>query len=231
MTDSSIHLHIKDLDLFKNIPDREIARISNSMRFFSLKKGYSIYAEGEATTDLFLLKKGRVKIFKTDQEVKDTILELLLEGDIFGKLELANTPMKSVETATVISNEALVVSIDAKTLADHMMVIPHLAINYSNILVRKLSEIEKKYSYFLKSDIRKRLMTFFVMHAYYEGRPCDNGIEIKSFMTHQEIANFVGTSRQTVTTLIKEIEEKGYLILSAKGSIIIPDIEEMKKMQ
>ena len=228
MQELGIYWHLKNFDLFANVPQENLMAISKKMIHRPLKKGEIVYAEGDVNKEVFLVKGGRIKLLHANDDISDTIVELLQDGDVFGKLGTYETGKKSEETARVITDDALVCSITSENVEHFMQQIPQLAINYANMLAQKLQQVEMKYSLFLKKDIRKRLLEFFVMHSQYEGKKTERGIEISSFLTHQEIANFIGTSRQTVTTLINEMEHKKLLLILEKGTILIPDLQLLK---
>jgi CRP/FNR family transcriptional regulator, cyclic AMP receptor protein len=223
-----IYWHLKSFDLFNSVPDTYLDELAQIMTHRHLKKGDVLYIEGDIKTEIFLLKKGRIKLYSSHEDIQETIFEILQEGDVFGKLGIDTDTDVSGETAQIITDDGLVCSIRVEQIEIYMLKVPQLAINYANMLAQKLQQIESKYAIFLKKDIRNRLAEFFKMHAYYEGKTTDRGVEISSFLTHQEIANFIGTSRQTVTTLINDMARKNLLHISSAGIILIPHVDALK---
>lgn len=221
---------LKNFELFENINPKDGERIAALMTHSHLKKNDVIYAEGEKVHHIFILKEGRIKILYDNQNADETMVELLQEGDIFGKLNLNNEGVYEDETAIIATERAFVCSLEVKQVELLIHTIPQLAVNYTKILAEKLKTMEHKYALFLKKDIRSRLANFFIMHSLYEGRQKGSAIEIQGFLTHNDIARFIGTSRQTATTLINEMETAGVIKFIDNKKILIPDIEKLKKI-
>ena len=134
----------------------------------------------------------------------------------------------NIETAVIVTEKAMVCSLRTDDLELMMQTKPQLAINYANLIGQKLKMIESKFALFLKKDIRKRLVNFFLMHALHEGKQKGKMIEIQGFLTHKDIANFIGTSRQTVTTFLNEMETAEVIEFIGDKKIIIRDLEKLK---
>ncbi len=220
--------HLRDIELFEKLEPADVEKIVAMMTHSHLKKGDVIYSEGDVLSRIFLLKQGRIKILHYGDSTDETIVELLEEGDLFGKLSLSNMQTDNTANAVIASDQAMVCSLTTADIELLMQTKPQLAINYANLMAEKLKMIENKFALFLKKDIRKRLVNFFLMHALHEGKQKGKVIEIQGFLTHKDIANFIGTSRQTVTTLINEMENAGLLKFVDNKKIILPDIEKMK---
>ena len=220
--------HLRDIELFDKIEPADVEKIVAMMTHSHLKKGDVIYSEGDVLNRIFLLKQGRIKISHNGDGTDETITELLEEGDLFGKLAITNMEEDNSETAVIVSESAMVCSLRTEDLELMMQTKPQLAINYANLMGQKLRMIENKFALFLKKDIRKRLVNFFLMHALHEGKQKGKMIEIQGFLTHKDIANFIGTSRQTVTTFLNEMEVAEVIEFIGDKKIIIRDLEKLK---
>ena len=143
-------------------------------------------------------------------------------------MAITNLETDNSETAVIVTDRAMVCSIAIEDIEVMMQTKPQFAINYANMMAEKVRMIENKFALFLKKDIRKRLVNFFLMHALHEGKQKGKAIEIQGFLTHKDIANFIGTSRQTVTTFLNEMETAEVIEFIGDKKIIIRDLEKLK---
>jgi len=229
MQQSLSYWHLRNIELFEKMEPVDVEEIANNLTHRHLKKGDVLYSEGDVLNRIFILKQGRIKISHNGDGNEETITELLEEGDLFGKLAITNIETDNFETAVIVSERAMVCSIAIKDIEILMQTKPQFAINYANMMAEKLKMIENKFALFLKKDIRKRLVNFFLMHALHEGKRKGGVIEIQGFLTHKDIANFIGTSRQTVTTFLNEMETADVLEFIGNKKIIIRDLEKLKR--
>ena len=87
----------------------------------------------------------------------------------------------------------------------------------------KLRKLEHRYANLVFKDVKARLKDFLKTWASSEGKDTEEGIMIKNYLTHNEIASLISSSRQTVTTIINELKESGVLTYS-RSKIVIPDM-------
>ena len=228
MPQSIAYWHLRNIELFEKMEQADVEEIAAKLTHRHLKKGDVLYSEGDVLNRIFIMKEGRIKISHNGDGTDETITELLEEGDLFGKLAITNIETDNSETAVIVTDRAMVCSITIEDIETMMQTKPQFAINYANMMAEKLRMIENKFALFLKKDIRKRLVNFFLMHALHEGKQKGKTIEIQGFLTHKDIANFIGTSRQTVTTFLNEMEAAEVIEFIGDKKIIIRDLEKLK---
>ncbi len=107
---------------------------------------------------------------------------------------------------------------------------PELAIKYSKQIGEKLRRAEFRLISMINNDVRSRLLAFFYHLAVMDGYDgTTESYSITNFLSHDDIAKLIGSSRQTVTTFISQLEEEGLFKLSRK-KILIPDVKKLKQL-
>ena len=190
-------------------------------------KGDYIYFGNEQINRLYILKKGRIKIACYDDKDQEIVTEILKEGDIFGEVSLSASDNKSHEFAQAMTEEVSICSFPLENFESLLNKKPDLAIQFSKMVGEKLKIINQKYSDLIFKDARTRVINFFRLHARYEGKQTGNRVEIDMFLTHQDIAAFTASSRQTVTTVINQLEAEGVLLFQGRKKVVIPDVTRL----
>jgi CRP/FNR family transcriptional regulator len=104
---------------------------------------------------------------------------------------------------------------------------PALALKYSKQVGAKLRHIENRLLNLLNKDVKTRLVHFLWQLAQKHTVPSSNTTCIPNYLTHEDIANLIGSSRQTVTTLINELATEG-MITYNRNEICFPDVKKIQ---
>jgi CRP/FNR family transcriptional regulator len=103
---------------------------------------------------------------------------------------------------------------------------PSLALSYTKFVGMKMKRIRNNYTNLISKDARTRLHDFLKDWATREGRQENDGIVLENYLTQNDIAQIICTSRQTATQLLNDLEHKGIIIYNRK-EIVIPDITKL----
>ena len=104
---------------------------------------------------------------------------------------------------------------------------PSVAVSFSKVVWNKLRFAENKYADLVLKDARERLVIFFKSWALKEGSPEGKKFTLKNYLTHEEIASLICTTRVTVTTILNKLKKEG-TIRYTKKFIEIPDINALR---
>jgi CRP/FNR family transcriptional regulator len=193
--------------------------------FKKAQKGDVIYFSSSDVPRVFLLKKGNIKIVSIDEDGNETIKDIIQKGDLFGELEL-DSDRNSNEYAKALTDEIIICSFLLSDFENLLLQNPSLALSYTKFVGLKMKRIKNSYTNLMSKDAKTRLLTFLKDWAEKEGKKIGNRTIIENFLTQNDIAQIICTSRQTATLLINELEEKG-LIQYSRKEIIIEDISKL----
>ena len=214
--------YLRDHKLFRTLSFGQIKQLCIITGFKKAKKGEIIYFSSSDLPRIFLLKKGNIKIVSVDEDGNETIKDIIQKGDLFGELEL-DSDKNSNEYAKALTDEIIICSFLLSDFENLLLEHPSLALSYTKFVGLKMKRIKNNYANLISKDAKTRLLTFLKEWAERDGKTIDNRIVIENYLTQNDIAQIICTSRQTATQLLNELEEKGILYYSRK-EIIIEDI-------
>ena len=221
MVSDNKYWYLRNHKLFDQLSSKEIEQLGIISNMKNATKNELILFSESEIKRIFFLKVGTVKICRKDESGKEIITEMLTEGDIFGHLYSSGN---SHEYAKVLSDQVKLCFFEASNFMNVLRNNTDLSIKYADMVNEKLFSFQQKYEDLVFKDVDTRVLDFFKKYAKHHGKKTVNGIEMEMLLTHQDIADYTASSRQSVTTIINRLTEKGKLIYDGRKKVIIPDI-------
>lgn len=222
-------LLLRNYDLWCNLSDEEYEKLNVAHHFVEARKGDYIYFDSHHLNKLYFLKDGYVKIGYIDNHGNEIIKEVIAKGEIFGQFSLEKNNLNGEFARAYKTN----VSLCAFTIQDFEKLLqqkPELAIKYSKQVGEKLRRAEFRLINMLNKDVRSRLLAFIYSLAVMDGYSGVAGpYTVVNFLTHEDIARLIGSTRQTVTTLVNQLETEGLLKMTRK-KIVITDAAMLQRL-
>ncbi len=201
--------YLRDHKLFNALTSNELKSICLIMNFKTAKKGEIIYFAHDESARVYFLKKGTIKIVEIDDKGNEVVKEIIQRGDIFGEFTLSDE--ESDEYAIAVSDNVACCSFKLEDFEKVLQSNPQLSLSYTKWIGFRFKRLQNRYSNLIFKDVRTRLVGFLNDWAAKEGTLENNQQVIKNYLTHQDIASLVCSTRQTVTSLFNELKEKGAL--------------------
>ena len=217
--------YLRDHKLFRTLSFGQIRQLCIITGFKKAQKGEIIYFSSSDIPRIFLLKKGNIKIVAIDEDGNETIKDIIQKGDLFGELTLEADSQVN-EYAKVLSDDVAICSFLMSDFEDLLLRNPSLALSYTKFVGLKMKRIKNSYANLISKDAKTRLFQFLKDWAEKEGERVGNKVVIENYLTQNDIAQIICTSRQTATHLLNEMETNGTIIYSRK-EIIITDISKL----
>lgn len=217
--------YLRDHKLFWTLSMNQIKQLCIITGFKKAKKGDIIYFSSSDVPRVFLLKKGNIKIVSIDEDGNETIKDIIEKGDLFGELTL-ESDKNSNEYAKALTDDVAICSFLLSDFEDLLLRNPSLALSYTKFVGLKLKRIKNNYANLVSKDAKTRLLTFIKDWAARDGKRDGNRVTIQNYLTQNDIAQIICTSRQTATVLLNELEENGLMHYGRK-EIIIEDISKL----
>ncbi len=217
--------YLRDHKLFRTLSFSQIRQLCIITGFKKASKGEIIYFSSSEVPRIFLLKKGNIKIVAVDEEGNETIKDIIQKGDLFGELTLENDS-ESNEYAKVLSDDVVICSFLMSDFENLLLQYPSLALSYTKFVGLKMKRIKNSYANLVSKDAKTRLFQFLKDWAEKEGKRDGDKVILENYLTQNDIAQIICTSRQTATHLLNEMESEGLLIYNRR-EIIITDINQL----
>lgn len=215
--------HLRNHKLFSILSNSQIEELCVLVHYKKALKGEIIYFSEDLVRRIYFLKKGAIKIAEMDESGNEVIREILKPGDLFGELALDSSG-ESGEYAQAMTKEVYICSFLLDDFERLLQRYPAVALGFTKIVGFRLKRMKNNYMNLVFKDVRSRLLTFLREWIEKEGLAGTKSVKLENYLTHQDIAGLVCSSRQTVTQLLNELEQEGILIYSRR-EIVVPDTE------
>jgi CRP-like cAMP-binding protein len=188
------------------------------------RKGETFFVPDELSDRIFFITEGRVKISAMNEEGKEVTKAILGKGEVFGELALAGE-MKRHDTATALENTmTCVVTLDE--LRTLMRDRSDINLFFMRMFSHRQLEMERRLESLVFRDSRSRIVEFLVNLTQTKGQRVGYEWVVRSFITHQEIANMTATSRQTVTTTLNDLRAMKLLTFN-RSRLLVRDLDKL----
>ena len=169
-----------------------------------------LLSEGDKTDSLYVICSGKVKVEIGDEHGKEVILTMLGPGEYFGEMAFLDGKPRSASVVTREPTEALIIS--RNDFRDILVSNPDAVLNLLKGLLARLREANEKIESLALMDVYGRVARLFVQLA----KPKGQKLVIEEKLTHQEIANMIGSSREMVSRILKDLVTGGYITVERK---------------
>ncbi len=216
--------HLKQVALFAGLEAGEVRRLGEHFDTRLVEAGEEIYRYGDRADRIYVLKSGRVKITRTSNEGKEFILYFISPGEIFGELAITGRDRRS-GTATVV-DDAFICTIERDHFEDFMLRHPGLSLEISRVIGRRKDGTERRVLDMISKDVRTRLAHTLAELARDYGVGEANGTRIDLRLTQSDLAQLVGSTRETTSTVFNEFRRQN-LVESEGKNVWVLDPEAL----
>src|SRR5215471_2945561 len=216
--------YLSEFKLFRKLSRKELHELNVLSSFRCAMKNEVVYFPDEPIRKVYFIKKGFVKIGYHDKDGNEVTLDILKRGDIFGEITF-DEDHRSEEFAVAVTNNTTLCNFNITDLENILERNPRLAIS----LTRKIGEqkrlLTRRLANIIFKDARTRITEFFRGLADEENLTSRTDIHIPNNLTHQDVADLNGMSRQTATVIINQLKRENKLFFNHK-EIVIPSLDQ-----
>ena len=224
----SKHWYLKQIRVFADLPEKDKMKLHDISQMVSYKKHQTICFPGQPGKMVFLLKQGRVKISRVNGNGQEATICLLEPGEIFGEMEALNDIPH--ETQVQALEPALVCEITRDNFLRFIDRCPTAGIHLLKSVGGRLRNIESKFGDLVFHSAPARLAKLLLQLGDSMGDKEHDGIRLNIRLTHQNLANLIGTSRETVSAILSQFQRKG-LLKQNRRQICLLNTKELANIQ
>jgi CRP-like cAMP-binding protein len=219
-------VYLQAIDIFQDLDHDEIERMGERTPMQWVKPGTVFYSPEQAAEVLFILKKGRVRIYQISAEGKALTTALIDEGTIFGEMVLLGQRLH--ESFAEAETDCLLCLMSREDVKTFLLGEPRIAARVTEILGKRLIAAERRLSAFAFKSLPERLVDTLLELAEPPRMPLFRATEtLEVRYTHEALAQMIGTHRETTTRMLNELRNEA-LIELRRGKIIILDVETLR---
>ena len=220
--------YLKQIDLFSELSDQEIQEIASLSRMEAVKKGEFIYFPDDPSDSVYLLKEGRVKVSRLSEDGREVTLAILRPGELFGELALADEGPR--ETIAEAIDDSLLCVINKADFERTIKGRPGLALKVFKLVGLRLRRLETKVEELVFRNVPSRLAQLLIRLAKEYGRPSQDGTILGLSLSHRELANLVGSTRETVTLVLNDFRKQGIIEIYRRRILIKKELEKIAQI-
>ncbi len=218
--------HVRNCSLFQRLNESQLARLEQQARLRKFPKGAAIYLPQDVADAALLLAEGRVRIVCNTPDGKQSILALIEPGELFGELAIIDSAPRE-ERAEAMTGST-VVFLPGDHLRQLMEECSGLALGVTKLIGMRRKRVERRLRSLLFRSNRERLTQLLVDLAEQYGNPTTAGIELRIRLSHQDLASIIGATRETVTTVLGELQSEG-LVLIGRQKLVLLDLPRLAR--
>lgn len=204
--------------IFNHLECQQMAEIMEVVKSVSYKRGEIVYRAGEQSNSLYIVSKGKIKIYRLSESGKEQLLRILFPGDFTGELALFNESIH--EAYAEAMEDTSVCMITRSDLQKFLIRFPSISLKILSEFAKRLESSEKQVARFATEKVETRLALFLAEFADKELSD-----EITLPMNKKDLASYLGTTPETLSRKLAELEDLGYIKQLTNKKIKILDLD------
>ena len=210
---------LRAIPIFRDATEQDLESLALHLIERRFPKNAIIVDEGLAGDYMYVIRSGRVKVTKASGDGREKIMNLLSVGDFFGEMSLLDDEPRSASVTTL--EPTLLLALSRRDFMELLNNSSSLALCVIQELTRRLRDTDEQASSMSFQKVQERTRGLFERIAQEEG--VGEHFRITPTLTHQQIADMIGTSRETVTRAVKRLKDDGWLQQQGKRYVIPQD--------
>ncbi|BFH70042.1 Crp/Fnr family transcriptional regulator [Paenibacillus dendritiformis] len=213
--------------LLQDLSQEDFDQILPLVKTRTYKKNQILIHEDDDSSDIYILREGLVKVYRLYHD-KEIILNFQFPGDIIGEMETIATYPRRVATVETMETSHFWI-MNRSDFISIMERHPSVLKRAYNRLLDHLSNMNNKVRYLSYLDVRLKLANLLLDLYYNLGKPAESAYKIDCKVTHHLLANMIGVTRESISKVMRELQDEGVLMMNQKY-IYITDLEKLQSM-
>ncbi len=216
--------YFKRCELFEQLNDEQIRKLELQSKIKTFDRKSLVYLPDDASDSVLLVVSGRVRIYHLTQEGKEALLAFIDPGELFGELTVIGQNEREEFAETMEKSQ--IVSIRADAIRELMAEQTEVTLGLTKLIGLRRQKFERRLKSLMFQPNRDRLIHLLLELAERYAVPHPEGIALRIRLSHQEMANLIGSTRETVTVVLGELQlEK--LVAIRRRQVILKNIKAL----
>ena len=219
--------YLKKIPILEGLPGNVLQELVSRMEMREVRRRQVIYIPGDPGQSVFFLNGGRVKISKVTRDGRELTLAYRVPGQIFGELCLGEGNPRE-EMAEAMEN-ALVTEVDREVFEKIVDRNPRLAFELMHVSNQRRQDVENKVARLIFRDVNAKLADLLISLGEEYGVEDARGTLVAIKITHQEMANLIGSTRETVSLTLSQFKKQGLITMDGR-KVIVTDFDGLRAL-
>lgn len=205
---------LREFDLFRDLTDDEVEVIGKSAPMSQLPAGQMLYSPDRPTEVLFILKKGRIRLYQIGIDGRTMTTAMITPGQVFGEMAVLGQHLDQSYAEAI---EPCVVCLMSRADVERLLLSdPRIATRVAEFLGSRVADLERRLGDSVLKSAPERIAATLARLAGTTG----DQATVK--LTHEQLADLVGSSRETTTKVLGDLADRG-LVSLRRGRIVVRD--------
>lgn len=218
--------YLKDVDIFQDLAPDEVEILGKRAPMRTVPGDTTFFSPEDPSEVLFILKSGRVRLYRLSEEGKVLTTAIIEAGTIFGEMAILGQGMHDSYAESMTPCVLCLMSRD--DVRELLLGDPRIALRITEIMGGRLLEAERRLSDFVFKSLPERIVTLLLTLGDRQPRLFFRSSRAEVPYTHEQLAEMVGTHRETVTKVLNELREQGLIELK-RGKVVLLDSAALRK--
>ncbi len=219
--------YLKKISLFSDLDPSKLALLASQVALQEVRRRRVIFLTGDPGTAVFFVNAGRVKISRVTRDGKELTLAYRGPGEIFGELCLVDGGPRE-EMAEAMEN-ALVTEVPREDFVELLDAHASIGAGLTRIMCQRRRELESKVEDLVFKDVNAKLAELLLNLGRDYGVDDSRGTLLAVKITHQEMANLIGSTRETVSLTLSQFKRNEYIATEGR-KIILTDRDGLRSL-
>jgi len=216
---------LSKVEIFDSLSKEEIRELLRQNSEISLQEGEIFYAPWEHGGKLFILKKGRVRLYRTEG-AREFTLEVVDAGTVFG--EMAFTPHRLRESYARAMEPSVIFAMERTEVERLIQQKPQVGLGIISLLSERLHYYETRMEDVTLKGVPARLASLILFLVESEGVQIPGEIRIPTSYTHEHLGTMIGANREAVTRAFGMLQDEGAVQIRRR-TIYVNDVEALER--
>lgn len=205
--------------IFQDVDPEAMATLTQELEWLTFPRNHAIFVEGEPGDRLYVLVEGKVKVGRRSADGRESLIAVMGPGDTFGELALFD-PGPRTATVTTLT-EVRVAAVPRQALSVWIADRPQIAEQLLRVLARRLRRTNDDLCDMIFTDVPGRVAKQLLDLTKRFGRQDGGGLRVDHELTQLELAQLVGSSRETINKALSEFANRGWIRQQGKTIFVL----------
>ncbi|MFT4417142.1 Crp/Fnr family transcriptional regulator [Fredinandcohnia humi] len=214
-----ISQQLKDVPLFRELTEKELEPIVRISQLRTYKQKAFVFMQDDPLNRVFFIQSGKVKIYKSDLHGKEQIVSVLEPGEMFphaGFFRKGGFPAHAE-----IMEDAVLIVTPIDKFEEILITNPELCIKIFKVLGEKIIDLQKRLEEQILLNTQEQIIMLLLRLCRTNGEKENNRFRLTTQFTNRELANMIGTTRESVSRTISVLKKKNIVDITPDGYYLL----------
>lgn len=220
MNSSSVKSLLQRFPLFKNLTDIEMEPVLEIARNRSYRQGTHLFMQGDPLSNVYFILSGKIKIYRTDVQGKEQIINVLGENSMFphqGFFRNDNYPAHAE-----VLEEASLVYIPIQLFEQFLITNPEVSVKVFGVLGDMIVDLQNRLEEQILNNTYEQIVLLLLRLSASHGEEVDETQHrITTQFTNKDLANMIGSSRETVSRTLTQLKKNKLIVSDKNGYLVV----------